>query len=438
MAEDGLTEGAVMTVTATPGQVRHAVEAGEGLPHWSWFQWASAVAGTSSAVLVAASGTPGWQVLRFVMVACFAAGIVRVSRSRNKSTLGRAGVALGVPLVAIAAGFAPHWVAGRVGVVPIASAVLAVAALLLAVLGVRAVARSRQWWRRVLTGSAVFVALAVTAYVLGPAVAATNPPHADLGAAPDTVGLTFVDVPLRTSDGVDLAGWYVASSNRAAVVLLHGAGSTRSDVLDHAAVLAEAGFGVLMIDARGHGESGGGAMDFGWDGDTDIAAATAFLASRPDVDPGRIGLVGVSMGAEQALGASGTDPLVRAVVAEGATARVAADEAWLSDRYGLRGRFTEQLEVVQDWATSVLTDADKPGSMGDAVAASDATAFLLIAAEDEPDEVEAAAFIAGAAPDRVTTWTVPGASHTSGLRTARDEWIVRVTSFLGDHLLDER
>ena len=73
--------------------------------------------------------------------------------------------------------------------------------------------------------------------------------------------------------------------------------------------------------------------------------------------------------------------------------------------------------------------------MRDALTASEATGFLLIAAEGEPDEVEAATFIASAAPDRVTTWTVPGASHTSGLRTARDEWIVRVIGFLGDHLL---
>lgn len=66
-----------------------------------------------------------------------------------------------------------------------------------------------------------------------------------------------------------------------AIVLLHGAGSTRSDVLDQAAVLAHYGFGVLMIDARGHGDSGGRAMDFGWHGDADSAAATGYLRLTP-------------------------------------------------------------------------------------------------------------------------------------------------------------
>ena len=68
-------------------------------------------------------------------------------------------------------------------------------------------------------------------------------------------------------------------------------------------------------------------MDFGWHGDADIAAATAYLATRPDVDAERIGAVGMSMGGEEALGATATNQLMRAVVAEGATARAADDEA---------------------------------------------------------------------------------------------------------------
>jgi len=123
----------------------------------------------------------------------------------------------------------------------------------------------------------------------------------------------------------------VPSRNRAAVVVLHGSGTTRSNVLDQAAVLAKHGFGVLMIDARGHGDSGGDAMDFGWHGDDDVGAAARYLMSRADVDPGRIGAVGLSMGGEEAIGATATNRTLRAVVAEGAIGRVAADLGWLSD-----------------------------------------------------------------------------------------------------------
>ena len=159
--------------------------------------------------------------------------------------------------------------------------------------------------------TATVVVTAVTAFVVGPAVAATNVPPTEIAATPTSRRLTYESVRLTTEDGVHLAGWYLASTNDAAVVLLHGAGSTRSDVLDEAAVLARHGFGVLLLDARGHGESGGRAMDFGWHGDADIAAATRYLAGRPDVDRERIGVVGMSMGGEEALGASATDGLIR-------------------------------------------------------------------------------------------------------------------------------
>jgi hypothetical protein len=51
----------------------------------------------------------------------------------------------------------------------------------------------------------------------------------------------------------------------------------------------------------------------------------AELQRQADVDPDRIGVLGLSMGGEDAIGAA--DPAIRAVVAEGATHRTAADKA---------------------------------------------------------------------------------------------------------------
>jgi pimeloyl-ACP methyl ester carboxylesterase len=274
----------------------------------------------------------------------------------------------------------------------------------------------------------------VVTFVVAPAVAVTNVPRPGIGADPADRGLDFESVSVTTEDGVALAGWYVTSANRAGIVLLHGAGSTRSDVLDEAVVIARHGFGILMLDARGHGDSAGRAMDFGWHGDADVMAATAYLAERADVDPNRIGVVGMSMGGEEALGATATDDLIRAVVAEGATARTAGDEAWLSDRFGVRGLVQEQLERFQDWATDLLTEASVPTPLRSAVEASGDTRFLLITAGNIPDERRAADFIAGGARDRVGIWTVADAGHTDGLRVAPDEWEARVVGFLTDSL----
>ena len=271
-------------------------------------------------------------------------------------------------------------------------------------------------------------------FVVGPAVAATNVPRPEIGATPSSVGLTYEDVTLTTADGVRLAGWYVPSSNGAAVVVRHGAGSTRSNVLPEAEVLVRHGFGVLLVDARGHGQSDGRAMDFGWHGDADIAAATAFLAARDDVDGDRIAVVGSSMGGEEAIGASASNDLIRAVVAEGATARTAADKGWLSDEYGFRGLLQEQIERAQYSLADTLTSANSPTALRTAVTDSGTTQYLLITAGDAPDEAHAAAYIASAAPDRVHTWNVGGAAHTDGLAVAPDEWETRVITFLDDAL----
>ncbi len=342
----------------------------------------------------------------------------------------RAGVFLaGVTATTIGVGFVPFLVDGA-SVRAFAAVVATVAGLVLVVQS----ARRPHGFGRYLAPIGAVVVTGVVVWTLAPAVMVTNRPATEVTATPDSRGLDYETVTVTTADGVHLAGWYVPSTNRAAVVLRHGAGSTRSAVLDHAAVLARNGFGVLLLDARGHGDSAGTAMDFGWYGDADIAAGVTFLVERDDVDADRVGSVGMSMGGEEAIGAAASDPRIRAVVAEGATNRVAADEAWLSDVYGIRGWIQEVLEVPQDTLTDVLTSAHEPISLRRAVATSQAR-FLLITAGDVPDEGHAAAAIAAAAPDRTEVWTVPGAGHTKGLRVAGAKWERRVMTFLDATLL---
>jgi pimeloyl-ACP methyl ester carboxylesterase len=222
---------------------------------------------------------------------------------------------------------------------------------------------------------------------------------------------------------------------------VRGAGSTRTAVLDHAAVLGSHGYGVLLLDARGHGDSGGRGMDFGWYGERDVAAALDFVTGRPGVAADRIGLVGLSMGGEVAIGAAGTDARVRAVVAEGATNRVAADKGYLS-AYGVRG----DLQRGIDWATYAVADLLSPAhppaplrdSMVDAQADGTPTPVLLITAGKVDTARLAAEFIDDAAPDAVEIWTVPGAGHTRGLRTDPVAWETRVLGFLDAALGDSQ
>jgi fermentation-respiration switch protein FrsA (DUF1100 family) len=317
--------------------------------------------------------------------------------------------------------------AGVTGTSVLGLAVLLVG-LVLVVYAWRVAWRGLRRWRRLWLVPITVVALAgMWSVAVGTSLAVA--PRNDLGSStPADQGLTYTDVTLRTSDGVRLSAWYVPSANSAAVVTLPGSGSTRTGTLVQSAVLARHGFGVLLVDPRGQGRSGGQAMDAGWYGDRDVAAAVAVLRHRPGVDADRIGGLGLSMGGEEAIGAAASNPGIRAVVAEGATHRTAADKAGFLPG-GVNGALQRGLDRVTYGVAALFSPAPTPPPLHTAVARATATPFLLIAGGDAVDEAEAAGYLRTAAPDRVQVWTVPRAAHTQGLATAPEEWTARVTEF---------
>jgi fermentation-respiration switch protein FrsA (DUF1100 family) len=119
------------------------------------------------------------------------------------------------------------------------------------------------------------------------------------------LGAPKLDVTLTGAGGTPIRGWYVPSRNGAAVIALHGTGGSRLGVTRHARMLVRHGYGVLALDLRGHGASGGRSTSLPWLLDDDMNAAVAWLNARPDVHDGRIGALGVSLGGEVALEAAG-------------------------------------------------------------------------------------------------------------------------------------
>jgi len=199
-------------------------------------------------------------------------------------------------------------------------------------------------------------------------------------------------------------------------------------VIGQAAVLARHGYGALLLDTRGHGLSAGHAMDFGWWGDRDITAAVAYLARQPGVRPGKIAVLGLSMGGEQGIAALGADPRIRAVVAEGATGLQLADHGWL--RHGIDGALTRGQEWVMYTAAALLSGAPRPVPLRDAIRAAGPRPVLIIAGGAVPDEPAAARWFQAASPATVRVWVVPQAGHTAALTTQPRAWEAQVSSFL--------
>lgn len=363
----------------------------------------------------------------------------RANHAVRRWTMRLVVLSTGLVVLGVGLGLGPrHYLKEGLGPPAVLGFVLLAAGLIVSLwMAIRMLAAvRRRWWAPV--AALLLVATYLVLWTVGQAVVASFAPRPELGdRTPADLGIAFTDVTFPSSDGDELAGWYIPARNGAAIVIMHGAGSTRSAVLDQAAVLAEHGYGVLLFDARGHGESEGRAMDFGWYGEADAIGAVDFLTQQPDVSPGRVGLLGLSMGGEEAIGAAGADERVAAVVAEGATNRVAADKGYL-DVYGARGEVQQRIDAATFWLADLLTAAPEPSSLRQSVSSAAArprpTRFLLITAEEVPDEARAADYIRGSSTDDVQVWTVPGAAHTQGLQEAPAEWEERVTTFFAESL----
>jgi hypothetical protein len=122
------------------------------------------------------------------------------------------------------------------------------------------------------------------------------------------------------------------------------------------------------------------------------------------------------------------------VIGEGATGRVRADRAWLSNEYGPRGWLHEQIDVLTYGLVNTFTEAGPPISLREAVGKIAPRPVLLIVAGKVADERTAAEYIREGSPRTVAIWDVPRAGHTGGLATQPAEWEAHVIAFL-DHAL---
>ncbi|MGI9112346.1 MAG: alpha/beta hydrolase [Gaiellaceae bacterium] len=138
---------------------------------------------------------------------------------------------------------------------------------------------------------------------------------------------------------MSLAAWYFENprQSRCAVIMLHGFGGGRAEVVAATPIFWRRGCDLLLYDARGHGESSPSLLSFGAHERRDLRLAVDWLADRARLPQSRIGLIGWSYGAATAIQAAAELPELAFVVSDssfsslGDIARVQAEEqfgAW--------------------------------------------------------------------------------------------------------------
>jgi uncharacterized protein len=278
----------------------------------------------------------------------------------------------------------------------------------------------RRWsWRLLEAAGAV-----VVAYVLvAPFLVSYVFTHTARAYVPrDELRVAHEDVSFTTSDGLRLRGWYVPSRNGAAVISFPGRAGTQKP----ARMLARHGYGVLLFDRRGEGESDGDPNALGWGGYRDVDAAVRYLDGRPDVEHGRIGGIGLSVGGEMMLEAAARSHGLKAVVSEGAGERsfrefldITRSGKWLA---------APQYLMISA-GTSLFTGHAPPPSLADLVKRISAPVFFVYGEHGQDGErnLNPTYYAHTRAPKQI--WEVPGSGHVGGLDARPKEYERRVVGF---------
>jgi fermentation-respiration switch protein FrsA (DUF1100 family) len=250
---------------------------------------------------------------------------------------------------------------------------------------------------------------------------------------PRDLGLDYQDVVFAASDGVQLQGWYFRSENGAAVIVGHGLGGYRD--LGPAAVLARHGYGVLSFDWRAHGESEGDLCTFGFHEIHDVEGALTWLQARPDVDPGRIGMLGQSMGAVAAIRAAARLTGIQVVVADSPYPSLdeAVTNVWRGTGLPVWPFVPLQIALGQ-WRTGLGLEEMDP--LEDVAAISPRPVLILAGGLDPITGPDAGERYYAAAGEPKELWYEPNAGHLSLLRAYPAEYERRVVGFVDEALLN--
>jgi len=351
----------------------------------------------------------------------------------------RAAGALSAGALMIVAGVvdgARHLAVDRLSGDDVTALLAGVAGALLVALGAGVLWRSRRlderpprrYLRRALIGAVAALAGLFVVIPVAFAIVANHKARAPVEQA--DLGRPHLDLALTTSDGLQLAAWYVPSRNGAAVIVFPG----RRGPIAQARMLVRHGYGALLLDRRGEGASEGDYNARGWGGEPDLRAAIAYLRARPDVMDGGVGGLGLSVGGELLLQTASHDLGLRAVVSEGAGLRSAAEQKHMPDTPPEPLRWIAPI-TMETAAGVVLADHLPPPDLADLMPRIAPRPVLLIRGmQGNGDEALNRAYRDAGGPT-VTLWELQRAGHTGGLSAAPAEYERRVIGFLDRALL---
>ena len=237
------------------------------------------------------------------------------------------------------------------------------------------------------------------------------------------------EIRFQSRTRVAIAALFFPGARHAAIVLSHGYGDNQAQMLPFAEFLHRAGYSVFTYDMRNRGRSGGEAVTLGALESLDLVSAVDYLSTRADVDSGKIGALGLSLGGATTLLAAANDPRIKAIV----------DDSGFSDASSVIENSFEHFIGLPVFPFAPITTAIAGWRIGidvkrirpvDVVARIAPRPLLIIHCMGDtvvPPVHSERNFMAAGEPKFI--WRIPAGGHADGHKVARQEYERRVIEF---------
>lgn len=246
---------------------------------------------------------------------------------------------------------------------------------------------------------------------------------------PQNFGAASEDFSVQTADHVMIKGWFVPSAKKSdsTIIVLHGWGSNRSDMVERSIRLAQ-NYNLIYFDFRNHGESGKAQTSLTFFELKDLDAVLKYLKENRPAESARLGVLGCSMGAGIAITGAALHPEILAIAAESSFTSVNATVR----RYAKRFYHTPEFFVpITLWFLHrrLHCDPETYSPIHFVEKLSPRPILLIQSDSDRRMPVTEGQTLFAAAKNPKELWTVPNADHGYIHKAAPQEYDRRIAEF---------